>query len=67
MKKEYTISGLILFFMGCFIIYTGRFSFAPGMAISLGKEKYFIAFIFFTLSGLFIYGGKKIEDKKDLK
>ena len=56
MKKENIISGLILFFMGCFIVYTGQFSFAPGAAIKLGIYKYLVAFVFFVLSLLFLKG-----------
>ena len=56
MKKENIVSGLILLFMGCFILYTGQFSFAPGAALKLGVYKYLVAFVFFILSFLFLKG-----------
>jgi len=50
MKKENIINGLILFFMGCFIIYTGQFSVALGVPVQLGNYKYLLASVFFVLS-----------------
>jgi preprotein translocase subunit SecG len=65
MKKENIISGLVLFFMGCFIVYTGQFSFAPGAAIVLGDYKYLVASIFFILSIFFFLGSKQQKSSAD--
>lgn len=50
MKNERIIKAIIFIFIGFFILYTERISFAPGAAILIKDFKYIIVAIFFSMA-----------------